>query len=100
MLLSRGHINIRSRMMAAHTILVTGGAGFIGSNFVHYLLQNTDDINIIVFDKLTYAGNMENLSAILDDPRLSFVQGDICDADVVQKVMPRCDWVINFAARS
>lgn len=86
--------------MPAHTILVTGGAGFIGSNFVHYLLQNTDDINIIVFDKLTYAGNLENLAGILDDPRLSFVQGDICDADAVQNVMPRCDWVINFAAET
>lgn len=86
--------------MPAHTVLVTGGAGFIGSNFVHYLLQNADDINTIVFDKLTYAGNLENLSAILDDPRLSFVQGDICDADAIQKIMPRCDWVINFAAET
>src|SRR5436305_8653424 len=86
--------------MPAHTLLVTGGAGFIGSNFVHYLLQTTDDINIIVFDKLTYAGNLENLSDILHDPRVSFEQGDICDAHAVQKVMSRCDWVINFAAET
>jgi dTDP-glucose 4,6-dehydratase len=86
--------------MPAHTILVTGGAGFIGSNFVHYLLRTTDDINAIVFDKLTYAGNLENLADILHDPRVSFEQGDICDAQVVQKVMQRCDWVINFAAET
>lgn len=86
--------------MSAHTILVTGGAGFIGSNFVHYLLQNTVDINIIVFDKLTYAGNLENLSDVLPGPRVSFEQGDICDAQAVQRVMQRCDWVINFAAET
>jgi dTDP-glucose 4,6-dehydratase len=86
--------------MPEHTILVTGGAGFIGSNFVHYLLRVADDINVVVFDKLTYAGNLENLASVLHDPRVSFVKGDICDARAVQQVMERCDWVINFAAET
>jgi dTDP-glucose 4,6-dehydratase len=86
--------------MPKHTVLVTGGAGFIGSNFVHYLLQNTDDINIVVFDKLTYAGNLENLADILHDQRVTFEQGDICDAQAVQKVMQHCSQVINFAAET
>lgn len=86
--------------MSAHTLLVTGGAGFIGSNFVHYLLQTTDDISIFVFDKLTYAGNLENLADVLHDPRVSFVQGDICDASTVHAAMRQCDWVVNFAAET
>ncbi len=62
-------------------LLVTGGAGFIGSNFVHYVLENTDD-HVTVLDKLTYAGNLESLSG-LPEERFSFVQGDICDAALV-----------------
>ena len=65
------------------TYLVTGGAGFIGSNFVLYMLKKYQDIRIINLDKLTYAGNLENLKSIQDDPRHKFVQGDICDAELV-----------------
>ena len=61
------------------TYLVTGGAGFIGSNFVLYMLQKYDDIRIINLDKLTYAGNLENLKSVENDKRYLFVQGDICD---------------------
>ena len=61
------------------TYLVTGGAGFIGSNFVLYMLKKYQNIRIINLDKLTYAGNLENLKSIQDDPRHIFVHGDICD---------------------
>jgi dTDP-glucose 4,6-dehydratase len=83
-----------------HKILVTGGAGFIGSNFVHYLLKYRDDVDVVVLDKLTYAGNIANLVPIFDDPRFDFVRGDICDPDVAKRVMQGCDWVINFAAET
>ena len=69
------------------TYMVTGGAGFIGSNFVHYILKNYDDIEVINYDKLTYAGNLDNLRDIEDDPRYGFVKGDICDGSLVEKVV-------------
>lgn len=83
-------------------ILVSGGAGFIGSNFIHYLLQNYDDVEIVNFDKLTYAGNLDNLRDIEDDPRYSFVKGDICDAKLVKDVVKKesIEQIINFAAES
>lgn len=83
-------------------ILVTGGAGFIGSNFVHTLLNKYDDIKIVVYDKLTYAGNLDNLAPVADDPRYHFHQGDICDAAEVDKVMQRhdIDTIVNFAAET
>ena len=65
------------------TYLVTGGAGFIGSNFVLYMINKYEDIRIINLDKLTYAGNLENLKSIQDDPRHIFVHGDFCDAEFV-----------------
>ena len=61
-------------------VLVTGGAGFIGSNFVHHLLENHPDYEVVVLDKLTYAGNMKNLEGALASPRLRFVRADICAA--------------------
>ena len=82
------------------TVLVTGGAGFIGSNFVHHLLTARDDCRVVVLDKLTYAGNRENLAAFEGNPRLRFIQGDICDRDTVLRAMGGCEWVVNFAAET
>ncbi|MGA2429908.1 MAG: dTDP-glucose 4,6-dehydratase [Candidatus Acidiferrum sp.] len=81
-------------------ILVTGGAGFIGSNFIRHALKNVLNCSIINYDKLTYSGNLANLESIADDPRYSFVRGDICDADAVQAAMRGCDAVVHFAAES
>ena len=83
-------------------MLVTGGAGFIGSNFIHYLLRVEKDVKVINLDVLTYAGNLENLSDVADDPRYSFVQGDICNAEFVENLMRdnRVDTVVHFAAES
>ena len=81
-------------------ILVTGGAGFIGSNFIRLILGKYEDIEVINLDKLTYAGNLDNLKDIDPDKRYRFVQGDICDEDVVDKVMEGVDAVVNFAAES
>lgn len=81
-------------------VLVTGGAGFIGSNFVHYLLTHYPAGRVVVLDALTYAGNLHNLAACADDPRLTFVHGDICDAQVVRAAMRGCRWVVHFAAET
>jgi len=80
-------------------ILVTGGAGFIGANFIHWVLKNRD-WEIINLDKLTYAGNLENLKGIEDDPRYKFVQGDVCDAKLINGLMKKVDYVVHFAAES
>ncbi|HZT06680.1 MAG TPA: dTDP-glucose 4,6-dehydratase [Chloroflexota bacterium] len=80
-------------------ILVTGGAGFIGSNFVRYELAHSDD-DIIVLDKLTYAGNLANLQDCDRDPRFAFVQGDIADAETASELVSQVDCVVNFAAES
>lgn len=79
-------------------ILVTGGCGFIGSNFVRYMLQEHPDYQIRVLDKLTYAGNKENLKEVLDKAEL--IQGDICNIDDVNKAVKDCDAIINFAAET
>ena len=83
-------------------VLVTGGAGFIGSNFIHYLLEKYEDIEVVNYDKLTYAGNLDNLRDIKDNPAYQFVKGDICDADSVNKLIKKEDinHIINFAAES
>jgi len=81
-------------------IVVTGGAGFIGSNFVRYLLGKYDDLQVVNLDKLTYAGNLENLRDVEDDARYSFVRGDICDAAVVRAALDGADAVVNFAAET
>ena len=84
------------------TYLVTGGAGFIGSNFVLYMLKKYDDIRIVNLDKLTYAGNLENLKSVERDPRHIFVQADICDREAVSALFEQydVDVVVNFAAES
>lgn len=81
-------------------VLITGGAGFIGSNFVHYWLENHPEDDVVNFDKLTYAGNLENLKDIATNPHYSFVQADICDTEAVEKVMNGVDLVVHFAAES
>jgi dTDP-glucose 4,6-dehydratase len=80
-------------------ILVTGGAGFIGSNFVHYIYKERPDWHITVIDKLTYAGNKANIDG-LDPERFDFIKSDICDADSVNQAVKNCDAVIHFAAES
>ncbi|WP_344310927.1 dTDP-glucose 4,6-dehydratase [Brevibacterium samyangense] len=79
-------------------LLVTGGAGFIGSNFVRYVLENTD-YSVTVLDKLTYAGNKESLAG-LDESRFSLVEGDIADAELVNELVPRVDAIVHYAAES
>ncbi len=83
-------------------ILVTGGAGFIGSNFVQMMLGRYDDLNIVVYDKMTYAGNLDNLAPVADNPRFHFKQGDICDAESVDQIMQQhdIDTIVNFAAET
>ena len=81
-------------------VLVTGGAGFIGSNFVHHVLANRPECSVVVLDKLTYAGNERNLDPVRGDSRFSFIQGDICDRETVLRAMQGCQWVLNFAAET
>jgi dTDP-glucose 4,6-dehydratase len=84
------------------TYLVTGGAGFIGSNFVHFVLNKYSDIKIINLDKLTYAGNLQNLKQIQNHMNYDFVKGDICDKELVDMLFKKdnIDYVVNFAAES
>ncbi len=82
------------------TYLVTGGAGFIGSNFVHYLLNKEDDIYILNLDKLTYAGNLDNLRNIESDSRHEFIKGDICVPEIVNPLVRDANIIVNFAAES
>jgi dTDP-glucose 4,6-dehydratase len=80
--------------------LITGGAGFIGSNFIQYLFEKYADIQITNLDKLTYAGNLDNLKILENQPGYTFVKGDICDSVIVENLMRDCDYVVNFAAES
>lgn len=80
-------------------IIVTGGAGFIGSNFVHWVADNCSGVHVVVLDALTYAGNLENLSGIPED-RMTFVHGNICDAELLEKIVPGADAIVHFAAES
>ncbi len=80
-------------------ILVTGGAGFVGSNFINYMLKKYD-YKIINLDKLTYAGNLENLAEASKNNNYTFVKGDICDKELVLDLLSNCDAIINFAAES
>jgi len=87
-------------MGAAKKLLVTGGCGFIGSNFIIYMLEKYPGISITNLDLLTYAGNKDNLKGVEDDPRYLFIQGDICDRGTVKKAMEGADAVVHFAAES
>lgn len=88
--------------MAEMKLLVTGGAGFIGSNFIHHILREHPDWRVVNLDKLTYAGNLANLEEIAKDPRYKFVKGDIADRELVDKLFreEKFDAVVNFAAES
>jgi len=81
-------------------ILVTGGAGFIGSNFILYMMEKYPDYEIVNLDKLTYAGNLKNLKKVESNPKYTFIHGDICDKKIVRKAMEGCDAVVHFAAES
>lgn len=81
-------------------ILVTGGAGFIGSNFIHYILEKYPDREVINLDCLSYAGNLENLKKYENDPRYRFVKGNINDIDLLRKIVPETDAIVHFAAES
>jgi dTDP-glucose 4,6-dehydratase len=81
-------------------ILITGGAGFIGSNFIRYLLEKYPGCKIINLDKLTYAGNLNNLKNIENNKNYTFVKGDICDKKIVDKIVKDCEIIINFAAET
>lgn len=84
------------------TYLVTGGAGFIGSNFIHYMLDKYDNVKLINVDKLTYAGNLENLKEVESNPNYSFIQADIGDKGAIETIFNEndIDYVVNFAAES
>ncbi|MBU1032626.1 GDP-mannose 4,6-dehydratase, partial [Patescibacteria group bacterium] len=81
-------------------ILVTGGAGFIGTNYVYHVLRNFPEDKVVVLDKLTYAGNLENLRPLEGHPRFRFFKGDICDREIVDRLVSQVDAVVNFAAES
>ncbi|PIY93059.1 MAG: dTDP-glucose 4,6-dehydratase [Candidatus Magasanikbacteria bacterium CG_4_10_14_0_8_um_filter_32_14] len=81
-------------------LLITGGAGFIGSNFIHYWLENYPEDEVVNFDVLTYAGNLENLKDIENNPNYKFVKGDVCDREAVFKAVKDCDVVVHYAAET
>jgi dTDP-glucose 4,6-dehydratase len=81
-------------------VFVAGGAGFIGSNFIRYLLRERTNVSVVNFDALTYAGNLDNLAEIVNDGRYSFVHGSVVDADAVREAMRGCNAAVNFAAES
>jgi len=88
------------RDLRGKTLLVTGGAGFIGSNFIHYMLKSYPECKIVNLDKLTYAGNLDNLEDVADDPRYEFIHGDIRDKDLVSQIYKRVHIVVHLAAET
>lgn len=85
--------------MEYKNIIVTGGCGFIGSNFVHYVVNNHPEVHVTVLDKLTYAGNKENIAGLPED-RVRLVVGDICDKELLDKLVPGHDAIVHYAAES
>src|SRR6187455_569310 len=90
----------RHQMVNPVEVLVTGGAGFIGSNFVRYALDTHPDWRVTTLDKLTYAGRLENLAGVLDDPRHRFVRGDVADPAVAAPLVKASEIVVHFAAET
>lgn len=90
---------MRDSVFHPRNILVTGGCGFIGSNFVHYVVENHPGVHVTVLDALTYAGNLANIAGLPKD-RVEFVYGNICDVDLLEKVVPGHDAIVNYAAES
>ena len=88
-----------SEIFEPKRIIVTGGAGFIGSNFVHWVVDNRPEVHVVVLDALTYAGNRENLAGIPEE-RMTFVHGDICDTELLEELVPGTDAIVHFAAES
>ncbi len=88
-----------SEIFEPKNIIVTGGCGFIGSNFVHYVVDNHPDVHVTVLDKLTYAGNPENIAGLPED-RVELVVGDICDAELLDRLVPGHDAIVHYAAES
>ena len=86
-------------MATLKRIIVTGGCGFIGSNFVHYVAREHPDVQVTVLDKLTYAGNPQNIAGLPED-RVELVVGDVCDADLLDELVPTHDAIVHFAAES
>ncbi len=91
---------VEERRIEDQTLLVTGGAGFIGSNFIHYMLDHYPRCKIINLDKLTYAGNLDNLKDVEKDPRYEFIQGDIRDRELVRNIFKRAQGIVHFAAET
>ncbi len=90
----------KERQVDGKTLLVTGGAGFIGSNFVHFILSRYPQTRVINLDKLTYAGNLDNLKDIAGHPRYKFIRGDIRDGKIVREVYRKVQGVVHFAAET
>ncbi len=86
--------------MVPRKLLITGGAGFIGSHFTRYILGKYPQTEVVVLDKLTYAGNLDNLKEAEGDPRYRFIRGDICDEKAVETSVRGCDCIVNFAAET
>jgi dTDP-glucose 4,6-dehydratase len=82
------------------TVLITGGAGFIGSNFVRLVLRERPELSLVNFDSLSYSGNLENLAGLEHEARYRFIKGDVCDAEAVQRAVDGCDAVVHMAAES
>ena len=95
--LTEGNLPLKNNTMK---LLVTGGAGFIGSNFVHHILRAYPEYEVVTLDDLTYAGNLENLQAAEGNDRHRFVKGSITDATLVDQLVAACDIVVHFAAES
>ena len=91
---------MRVNKMELKKILVTGGCGFIGSNFIRYILNKNPELEVVNIDSLTYCGNLENLKDMEQNPRYSFVEGNICDVETVKKAMQDVQGVVHFAAES